>query len=325
MKTITNKTYLTALVILITTILPHSAFATFSIIACDKSTKVCAAAVATNNLAVGSSVIHVKAGVGAIASQFETNPKHGPTGLEMLAQKEDINSVLSELLKNDTFDGGGTEDRQLAILNLEGDVAIHTGKHVKGSQWTGSLSGKHYSIQGNGLKGATVLRAMEKTFLNTKGSLGERVIQALRSGQLAGGQTSGSMSSAVVVKTIQGFPHDIDLRVDYSESPVEDLYQLFNFHHARQAIIRAERNARQGKQNEVWNSVAEALHLGATWDRIWRRAARLAIRLDEKERALEYLGVFMALNPEWCRKEITQEIYASLRDNQLFSSWLNTP
>ena len=48
------------------------AAATFSISACDDDG--CGVAVATNNLAVGATVPYAQAGVGAIATQFETNP-----------------------------------------------------------------------------------------------------------------------------------------------------------------------------------------------------------------------------------------------------------
>ena len=48
--------------------------ATYSIVASDTVTGQCGVAVQTDNLAVGASVPYAQAGVGAIASQFETNP-----------------------------------------------------------------------------------------------------------------------------------------------------------------------------------------------------------------------------------------------------------
>ncbi|ASG23644.1 DUF1028 domain-containing protein [Nitrospirillum viridazoti] len=58
--------------------------ATFSIIACDRDR--CGVAVATNNLAVGASVDYAQAGVGAVVTQFETNPAMGPKGLAVRSQ-----------------------------------------------------------------------------------------------------------------------------------------------------------------------------------------------------------------------------------------------
>jgi uncharacterized Ntn-hydrolase superfamily protein len=43
-------------------------------------------AVETNNLAVGASVPYAQAGVGALVSQFETNPHYGPRGLAVLTE-----------------------------------------------------------------------------------------------------------------------------------------------------------------------------------------------------------------------------------------------
>ncbi|QNH24916.1 DUF1028 domain-containing protein [Xanthomonas theicola] len=51
--------------------------------ACTQS-GTCRAAVATNNLAVGATVIYAKAQVGAVASQYETNPSCGPKGIALL-------------------------------------------------------------------------------------------------------------------------------------------------------------------------------------------------------------------------------------------------
>jgi hypothetical protein len=56
----------------------NGARATYSIVACDAKTRECGVAVQTNNLAVGASVPWARAGVGAVASQFETNPRYGP-------------------------------------------------------------------------------------------------------------------------------------------------------------------------------------------------------------------------------------------------------
>ncbi|MDC7809123.1 DUF1028 domain-containing protein [Sphingomonas koreensis] len=88
-------------------LLPAKASATFSIIACDE-TRACGAAVATNNLGVGASVIYAQAGVGAIATQFETNPSYGPKGLALLAQGQAADATLKALLDGDGISRGRT-------------------------------------------------------------------------------------------------------------------------------------------------------------------------------------------------------------------------
>ncbi|MEM9664185.1 MAG: DUF1028 domain-containing protein [Bacteroidota bacterium] len=305
---------------------PRPASATFSIVACEAEGGTCGVAVATNNLAVGASVCYAEAGVGALVSQFETNPRYGPDGLRWLADGLDAQATLARLLADDgNFEGLGIGFRQVGIVRAQGQGAVHTGEAVLASPWAGSRVGPHYTIQGNGLAGEAVVLAMEAAFLNAPGPLAERLVAALTAGQRAGGQATGTLSAAVLVRTPQGWPFDIDLRVDADEAPVASLNRLLDLHYARQAIIRAERLARQGETDQAWTAVAEALHRGARWDRVWRRAARLAIALDEPARALEYLGVFMALNPAWARSEIEEARYAPLHDNPLFRSWQERP
>ena len=72
---------------------------TYSIIACDAKARTCGVAVQTNNLAVGASVPYAKAGVGALVSQFETNPDYGPKGLLLLGQGRTPADALKQILE----------------------------------------------------------------------------------------------------------------------------------------------------------------------------------------------------------------------------------
>ena len=307
-------------------LLPTPVRATFSIIACDRETGSCGVAVATNNMAVGASVCYAKAGVGALVTQFETNPNYGSPGLRLLEQNIQVEEVLAQLLANDNnFEGLGISYRQVAVVNVAGSSTSYSGDRVLESTWAGSLEGAGYSIQGNGLVGEAVLVAMEEAFLQSDGSLANRLLAALVAGQHAGGQKTGQMSAALLVRTMDGWPLDIDLRVDADKNAVSKLESLFNLQHARQAIIRAERFARNDNIELVWPAVAEAVSLGHGWDRIWRRAARLAMQLDEHDRALEYLGAFYSLNPEWARLEMDDPLYAPLKSSSLFQHWQDKP
>jgi hypothetical protein len=102
-------------------IFPTAASATFSIVACDQG-GACGAAVATNNLAVGASVIYARARIGALATQFETNPNYGREALALLADGANANDVLKSLLANDgNFDGQDISYRQVGIVAATGD------------------------------------------------------------------------------------------------------------------------------------------------------------------------------------------------------------
>lgn len=292
--------------------LPAKASATFSIIACDE-TRACGAAVATNNLAVGASVIYAQAGVGAIATQFETNPNYGPKGLALLAQGKAADATLDALLNGDgNFDGQDISYRQVAVAQPDEPGAAYTGEAARASGWSGMMVGPGYSIQGNGLAGEAVLAAMRDTFIKTKGPLAERLLAAIKAGEAAGGQSTGRLSAALLVRTIEGGWHDVDFRVDAAAEPVAELERLLGMRRANDAIIRAERAWRQSNKAETLRSITEAVRLGPGWDRIWRRVARLSLTMGDKDQACHAFAAFATLNPAWAAIERKDSFYAPL-------------
>lgn len=303
---------------------PFMSNATFSIVACAPDGS-CGVAVATNNLAVGASVIYAKAGVGALATQFETNPAYGSKGLELLAAGLSPKNVMTELLAKDgDFDGTTIAERQVGIVSATGVSAVYTGEEAAASSWAGARHGKGYSVQGNGLVSEHVLSAMESEFLSCSETLATCLMTSLEAGEKKGGQTTGKLSAALLVKTPEGGWADIDLRVDASAAPILDLRKLADRRNAHQAMIKAEHLAKNGKVAEAKVALAEALHLSWQWDRIWRRAARLSMTLGQPEEALSQLGVFAAENPVWAKIELQDPIYMPLHENVLFRSWADT-
>lgn len=297
--------------------------ATYSIVACDAQTRECGVAVQTNNLAVGSSVPYAKAGVGAIASQFETNPMYGSRGLALLAQGRSPDEVLNVLLHEDgNFDGEGIEARQVGIVSVSGRFAEYTGAEAAASPWAGSRTGNGYSIQGNGLAGPQVVEAMEKTFNSTPGALAERLMTALSAGDKAGGQKTGRESAALLVSTPSGFPMDIDLRVDHSSDPVAALRLLFDIQTARQQIIQARIDAGNGQLKEAKALLIAGVARAPMWPRTWVQAARVAGRIEEPDLAVQYLNILFAMNPAWIETEIGDGNYAQLGADPLFHRWV---
>ncbi|WP_199099145.1 DUF1028 domain-containing protein [Dyella sp. ASV21] len=309
---------LSATLLLVT---PFAADATFSIVACDHAGN-CGAAVATNNLAVGASVPYAQARVGALVSQFETNPTYGPKGLALLASGQSPTATIQRLLDGDQhFDGSTIAERQVGVVDAQGHSANYSGAEALNATWAGAAHGDGYSVQGNGLAGAQVISAMQQAFLSSRGTLAQRLMASLVAGQDAGGQVTGRMSAALVVRTTEGNWQDIDLRVDGAADPIKDLSRLMDQHDAWQAIIHAEQQAGKGSHGAARASLADALRLSHGWDRIWRRAARLAISMGDNDAALDYLGVFVSLNPVWGRIELKDPLYAPLHGNAAFESW----
>jgi uncharacterized Ntn-hydrolase superfamily protein len=297
--------------------------ATYSIVACDSKTRECGVAVQTNNLAVGSSVPYAQAGVGALVSQFETNPHYGPRGLVFLAQGMSPEATLKRLLAEDgNFDGEGPEARQVAIVSVEGQAASYTGEGAQRPDWAGARSGLGYSVQGNGLAGPNVVEAMERAFIKTEGMLAERLMAALTAGDLAGGQKTGRESAALLVKTADGWPIDIDLRVDDSSDPVSELRRLFGMQFARQQVIQASLIARKGQMEKARSLLIAAVARASMWPRVWIRAARVTESIEEPTLALQYIRVAFSQNPAWAQAEIGAGNYAEIGASPEFHRWV---
>lgn len=212
---------------------------TFSIVAYDPDENAWGVAVASKFLAAAALVSWARAGVGAIATQSYAKVGFGPEGLKLLAEGKSAGETLGVLLKNDE----NREQRQVGIVDAQGNVAAHTGKDC--NDWAGNKSGQHFSVQGNILTGADVLDAMADSFQNAQGELADRLVSALRAAESAGGDKRGKQSAGVlVVKPDGGYGGDndryLDLRVDDDEQPVKKLRQLVQSHHLFFGEAKAE-------------------------------------------------------------------------------------
>jgi len=148
---------------------------------------------------------------------------------------------------------------------------------------------------------------------------------SLEACEKAGGQTTGRLSFALLVRTKDGAWQDIDLRVDGAADPIRDLRRLMEQHYVLQAIIRAEHQEAKGAHAEARTEISEVLRRSQGWDRIWRRAVRLATTMGDTTIALDYLGVFVSINSVWGRIELQDDIYRPLRGEALFKSWVGQP
>jgi uncharacterized Ntn-hydrolase superfamily protein len=198
-------------------------FATFSLVArCPKtfSLGVCTSSATP---AVRSRVPHVETGIGAIATQANTNILYGINGLKLLKKDFPPQAALETLLTEDH----DRETRQVIIIDKHGRTAAFTGEETIG--WKGHIIGKDYVVAGNMLVGSRVIEAMAQTFDGSKGKLAERLMRALEAGQEAGGDKRGKTSAALVVaiEEQKGPGSFIDLKVDRHQNPIEELRRTF--------------------------------------------------------------------------------------------------
>jgi uncharacterized Ntn-hydrolase superfamily protein len=219
--------------------------ATYSIVAYDPDTQELGIAVQSKFVAVGSVVPWAKAGVGAIATQSYANTTYGPKGLELLAKGEKPEDVLKKLTGEDVgapddpklgFQGLAREpaqDRQVGIVDAKGRSATFTGKRC--NAWAGGIAEENFACQGNILAGEDVVKNMAKSFRESKGDLGDRLLAALQAGQDAGGDIRGMQSAALLIVRegwgYGGFNDRYrDLRVDEHPEPIKELKRVYDIH-----------------------------------------------------------------------------------------------
>lgn len=203
-------------------------FNTFSLVAYDPEAQEWGVVVTSKVPSLRNSVPWARAGVGAVATQSFTNRAFGPDGLGWLAKgktPEEIGKIFQDTDKS-------IDVRQFGIVDARGNAFAFTGK--KCGAWAGHKTGKNYACQGNILVGEAVVNDTARAFEETKGSLALRLMAALEAGHKAGGdkRTNKIQSAAMIVvhdnTRGQGGAADyvIDLKVDKSMSPVEDLRKL---------------------------------------------------------------------------------------------------
>ena len=206
---------------------------TFSILGRDPVTGDMGVAVQSHWFAVGAEVIWGEAGVGVVATQSFIDPAYGPLGLDLMRAGKSAPESLRALLAADEF----ADARQVAMLDVHGHVASHTGKRCIYA--AGNVVGENYSAQANLMEKPTVWPAMGKAFEATHGDLIDRLLAALEAAQREGGDIRGKQSAAILVVRAKstGRPWAdkiVDLRVDDSNDPINELKRLVRYHRAYQ-------------------------------------------------------------------------------------------
>jgi uncharacterized Ntn-hydrolase superfamily protein len=186
---------------------------TFSLVARCARTGQFGMVISSSSPAVAARCSHVRAGVGAVASQNVTDPALGPLVLDRLQG----GMVAAEALAAVTEGRVHIGYRQLLVVDRQGGTAIHSGIEVLGL-W-GEARGKDCAAGGNLLADPGIPAAMVAGFEAATGHLGERLMQALEAGLAAGGEAGPVHSAGLKVADRLDWPL-IDLRIDWAEDPI---------------------------------------------------------------------------------------------------------
>ncbi len=269
---------------------------TFSILAYDEEAKEWGIAVATNNICVGNSTIYIQEGIGGFSVIAETEPKYGIQGLEKLSSGKSVEQAITEVKDKDE----DSNYRQVAGIDMDGNVFAFTGNSLK--FWKGQASeiqGKNCVVIGNQLA-ESVLSEMSKAFEDSAGSLTRRLLASLQAGQNAGGQISGKQLASIVVKGLDNeWYNQIDLRVDNSTEPIQELSVLVDYHYGRIRLNQALYANRNGNAERANQKLTEAEVMLEGWTGIYPRIASANITLGHEDKAVYWIKSGLAENPQW--------------------------
>jgi len=227
---------------------------TYSIVARDPHTGELGVAVQSHWFSVGGVVTWARPGVGAVATQANAEPAYGPRALELLSEGATAEDALHRLLAADP----GSESRQVAVVDADGRVAVHTGKAC--IAYAGHITGDGVSCQANIMASERVWPAMLSAFTAASGSLADRLLAALDAAEDEGGDLRGRQSAAILVVPRSGEPWRtaLSLRVEDHPDPLPELRRLVALRGAYALANEGDELLNSGRHEEAARLYMEA-------------------------------------------------------------------
>ena len=195
---------------------------TFSIVAFDNVSGACGSAVASYSLAVGGTVSYSRTGVGVINTQHYAHLRLGRRVLDEMDGGRPPHDALMEALREDR----DAESRQLIAIDTRGRKSGWTGRDCAAA--SRHVFGLSCVAAGNYLATEEVVESMVDVFEQSAGELHDRLLEALKAGDLKGGDRRGRKAAALSVLPRKGddVGINVDLRVDAHEDPIGELSRL---------------------------------------------------------------------------------------------------
>ena len=231
MKLVNTKIFF----LLISILLPED---TFSIVAVDPQTNEVGSAGAS--CIAGSIIISdIHPGVGVIHTQSYWSVSNQNYASSLMDLNYSPDEIIEELINNDVSNNPSI--RQYGIVDLvdEGRSAAYTGDNC--SDYKGHILGDTYAIQGNILLGSEILENMEYQFINTEGTLAEKLMASLQGANIPGADVRcldddlSSLSAFIrLAEPDDNAIYHLDLNVNnvnlvpYHVDPIDSLQTLFD-------------------------------------------------------------------------------------------------
>jgi uncharacterized Ntn-hydrolase superfamily protein len=233
---------------------------TYSIVARDPKTGLLGVGVQSHWFSVGSIVSWGEAGIGVVVTQALVNKSYGLRGLKLLKDGKSPKEAIDILLSDDE----GRDVRQVAILDVRGRVATHTGLNC--IKEAGHVVGENFSVQANMMLSDRVWPTMEEAFRKSSNlPLPERIIKCLEAAESVGGDIRGKQSAALLIVAGEATDNKwedplIDLRVEDHLEPLREISRLLKvwraYEHMNNGDLAIEHND-MGKALEEYNAAME--------------------------------------------------------------------
>jgi uncharacterized Ntn-hydrolase superfamily protein len=196
---------------------------TMSIAARCPVTGMVGVALASSSIAVASRCANVRAGVGAVLSQNVTDPSLGRLALDLMESGKPAQNIFDFLVAGRP----AMAWRQLVLVPCVGVAGVFSGERTLGV--TGESISYDCAAAGNLLANPSVPAEMTHAFDNSRGHLADRLLAALDAGLKAGGEAGSLHAAGLQVADKVSWPV-VDLRVDWSDHPVEQLRHLWELY-----------------------------------------------------------------------------------------------
>ncbi len=268
---------------------------TYSIVARDPASGELGVAVQSHWFSVGPIVPWAQAGVGAVATQANVELAYGPRALDLMRDGLDARQALAQLVAQDE----GAATRQVAVVDVHGNAAVHTGESC--IPVAGHLTGDGVSCQANVMSNELVVPAMLEGFRSAPGLLASRLLAALDAAELAGGDVRGRQSAAILVVPAAGDPWEtvVALRVEDHPDPLEELRRLARLNEAYMAAGEGDQRVSEGDHDAAARLYQRASALAPESDELRFWGGLGAAQTGDLEGGLAQVRAAIEINPGW--------------------------
>lgn len=271
---------------------------TYSIIGRDSTTGDIGVLLASFYYGCAPRTLLATAGVGIVVMQMVPEMRYGTLGIARMSDGEHPSTILTELTSTDDSRG----IRQVAMMCVDGSVSAYTGAGC--IPYSGHLIGNNCCAQGAMVARENVWTEVARSFESSTGALPDRLISAMRAGDLAGGDIRGRRAAAMLV--VSGAPQEswvrarpIDIRIDDHPDPLAEVERHLAI---QRQMVAIELAFERGLGGDIAGAVGDyariAQHAPEDPDVTMRYAIMLALS-GRIEDAREQLQTMASVHSGW--------------------------